>query len=66
MDPNAEDSVTPSGIFMGEVAPPFMSRQGRRNRAANGSPIPNLGQAIVHLREWRGPRVRPTLLKWLL
>ena len=48
VDSGAEDSVAPPGLFPGEVLPSPMSREGRRYRAANGSPIPNLGQTLAH------------------
>ena len=48
VDSGAEDSVAPPGLFPGEVLPSLMSREGRRYRAANGSPIPNLGQTLAH------------------
>ena len=54
VDSGAEDSVTPPGVFMSKVAPSVMSREGRRYRAANGSPIPNLGQTIVHFQDGDG------------
>ena len=54
VDSGAEDSVTPPGVFMGKVVPSAMSREGRRYRAANGSPIPNLGQTSVHFRGGEG------------
>ncbi len=44
VDSGAEDSVTPPGVFEGAVVPSLMSKEGRRYRAANGSPIPNLGR----------------------
>ena len=43
---------------MGEATPSPMPREGRSDRAANGSPIPNLGQIVVHFRECRLAGVR--------
>ena len=54
VDSGAEDSVTPPNLFAGPVAPSPMSRAGRNYRAANGSPIPNLGQMIAHFRDGEG------------
>ena len=56
VDSGAEDSVTPPGVFEGAVVPSPMSREGRRYRAANGSPIPNLGQAIAFFYDAEGRR----------
>ena len=54
VDSGAEDSVTPPNLFAGPVASSPMSRAGRNYRAANGSPIPNLGQMIAHFRDAGG------------
>ena len=54
VDSGAEDSVTPPDLFPGEVAPSSTSRAGRKYRAANGSPIPNLGQTVAHFRDPEG------------
>ena len=51
VDSGAEDSVTPPNLFPGEVLPSPMSRAGRSYRAANGSPIPNLGQLVAHFKD---------------
>ena len=50
----AEDSVAPPTFFAGQVVALPMSREGRRCRTANGSPIPNLGQTIAHFRGVEG------------
>ena len=54
VDSGAEDSVTPPGLFASEVMPSPMSRAGRCYRAANGTPIPNLGQTVAHFRDEEG------------
>ena len=54
MDSGAEDSVTPPNIFPGPVSPSPMSRAGRNYRAANGTPIPNLGQMVAHFEDGNG------------
>ena len=54
VDSGAEDSVTPPGVFVGEVTTSAMSRAGRKYRAANGSPIPNLGQTVAYFRDAGG------------
>ena len=54
VDSGAEDSVTPPGVFPGPVVPSAMSKAGRSYRAANGSPIPNLGQTMAHFRDATG------------
>ena len=54
VDSGAEDSVAPPGLFPGDVLPSPMSREGRRYRAANGSPIPNLGQTLAHFWDANG------------
>ena len=48
VDSGAEDSVTLPNLFPGAAAPSPMSREGRRYRAANGSPIPNLVRRLAH------------------
>ena len=48
VDSGAEESVAPPDLFPSRVAPPLMSKEGRCYRAANGSPIPNLGQLVAH------------------
>ena len=50
----AEESVAPPGLFVEKATPSPMSREGRCYRAANGSPIPNLGQILAHLRDAEG------------
>ena len=54
VDSGAEESVTPPNLFREEVLPSPMSRAGRCYRAANGSPIPNLGQLLAHFRDENG------------
>ena len=54
MDSGAEDSVAPLDLFPGTVVPSAMSREGRSYRAANGSPIANLGQMTAHFRDADG------------
>ena len=47
VDSGAEDTVAPPGAFPGEVVPSSMSRAGQKYRAANGSPIENMGQVMA-------------------
>jgi hypothetical protein len=47
VDSGAVASVAPLGLFPGELEPSAMSKAGRTYRAANGSPIRNLGQVRV-------------------
>jgi hypothetical protein len=47
VDSGAVQSVAPLGLFPGVVEPSEMSKAGRTYRAANGSPIRNLGQVRV-------------------
>ena len=54
VDSGAEDSVTPPDVFEGNVVPSPMSRAGRSYRAANGSPIANLGQTVAYFRDGAG------------
>ena len=53
-DSGAEDSVTPPNVFPGPVSPSPMSRAGRNYRAANGTPLPNLGQRVAHFEDGDG------------
>ena len=47
VDSGAEGSVSKPEHFPGELQPSAMSKSGENFRAANGSPIPNLGQKDV-------------------
>ena len=48
VDSGAEDTVAPPGLLPGRVVSSPMSRAGLTYHAANGAPIANLGQAMVH------------------
>ena len=54
VDSGAEDTVTPPGVFPGEVLPSPMSKAGLKYRAANGSPIDNLGQVMAIFSDAKG------------
>ena len=54
VDSGAEESVAPPDLFNEEVVPSVMSREGRCYRAANGSPIENLGQMVVRFKDEGG------------
>ena len=54
VDSGAEDSVVPPGLLPGELLPSPMSRAGRRYRAADGSPIPDLGQTLAQFGDADG------------
>jgi hypothetical protein len=56
VDSGAVHSVTPPGVFPGAAEPSPWSRAGRGYRAANGSPIANLGQIAVRFRTSEGDR----------
>mgnify|MGYP002176398871 CR=1 FL=1 len=47
VDSGAVHSVTPPGVFPGEMVPSLWSKTGRGYRAANGTGIKNLGQVAV-------------------
>ena len=57
VDSGAEDSVTPPDLFPGGVTPSPMSREGRNGRTADGSHIPNFGQAVVCFKGAEGGHV---------
>jgi hypothetical protein len=56
VDSGAVHSVTPPGVFPGTAVPSPWSKAGRGYRAANGSPIANLGQIAVRFRTSEGDR----------
>ena len=63
VDSGAEDSVTPPNVFPGVASPSPMPRAGRNYRAANGAPIPNLGQMIARFEDENG-RACGTRSRW--
>ena len=56
IDSGAVQSVAPPGLFPGRVEPSPMSAAGRVLRAANGSPIKDLGQVRVDFVSSEGHR----------
>ena len=56
IDSGAVQPVAPPGLFPGRVEPSPMSASGRTLRAANGSPIRNLGQVRVDFVSPEGHR----------
>ena len=56
VDSGAVHSVTPPGLFPGPTVDSPWSLAGRGYRAANGSPIANLGQIAVRFRTAEGDR----------
>jgi hypothetical protein len=56
VDSGAVHSVTPPGLFPGRTVPSPWSLAGRGYRAANGSPIANLGQVAVKFCTAEGDR----------
>ena len=56
VDSGAVHSVTPPGVFPGEMVPSLWSKTGRGYRAANGTGIKNLGQVAVRFRTAEGDR----------
>jgi hypothetical protein len=56
VDSGAVHSVTPPGLFPGATVDSPWSLAGRGYRAANGSPIANLGQIAVRFRTAEGDR----------
>ena len=56
VDSGAEDTVAPPGAFPGETVPSMMSRAGLKYRAANGSPIENMGQVMALFDDSSGRR----------
>jgi hypothetical protein len=58
VDSGAMHSVTPPGLFPGEVCPSPWSRTGRCYRAANGTSIRNLGQVDVPFATLEGHKCK--------
>ena len=54
MDSGAEDSVVDPDQVPGDLIPSAMSKANRSYRAANRTPIPNLGQKAVHFQTDEG------------